>query len=259
MYKESPTSSPNKLSMKQPLPDFIIRGIPRHMEEDPETGWHRRILFNGPTSFLDDLCAHGGLLSGHVTPHPPHCHEHEELHIALSENLEFVGCDADSEVEYVQPIDRGSLLFTDSNIPHSFRNNAPHPAAYLHIRWKNTPTTFPSEMKRLHFYYSPGSRSGDFRRSTHEGSETIEIYSGPTRYLSCLRALFVKLRPGSRIPFHRHAHEVIFIFISGSVEILGRKMDTPGFAFLGTRVPHYIVNHGPEPAAFYAFELHQEA
>lgn len=244
--------------MKQPLPDFVIWEAPRHMEEDPETGWAIGILFFGPTSFLGELCVHTGLLSGHVMPHPPHCHEHEELIIALSENIEFVGCDADSDVQYARPVDRGSLLFTGSNIPHSVRNNASHPATYFHLRWKNTATGFPSEMQHLEFYYSPGSRSGDFKSSTHEDSETIEIYSGPTRYLPRLRALFTRILPGGVIPSHSHAHEVTFLFISGLVEINGRRLEAPGFAFMGSRVPHSIINHGQQPAEYYAFELHPD-
>jgi hypothetical protein len=49
------------------------------------------------------------------------------------------------------------------------------------------------------------------------------------------------------------------MFISGSLEILGRKLQAPGFAFMGTQVPHYIMNHGPEPVEYYAIELHGEA
>jgi len=229
------------------------------MEENPATGWHRQTFFLGPTSFLEELCVHAGLLSGLVSPHPVHCHEHEELHIALSDNLEFVSCDKDSDVEKALQLGKGSLLYNDAEVAHTLRNKASRPAVYLFARWKNTTTTFPSEMKRPDFYYSPGSGSGDLRRSRHEGSETIEIYSGPSRYLPRLRALFTRILPGGVIPCHRHAHEVMFMFISGSFEILGRKLEAPGFAFMGTRVPHYIMNNGPEPVEYYAFELHGEA
>ena len=229
------------------------------MEEDPETGWHIRILYLGPTSFLDELCVHVSLLSGHATPHPPHCHEHEELTIALSENLEILDRDSESDVEKAVLLDKGSLLFMGSKVAHTNRNTAPRPIDYFHVRWKNASTSFPSEMKGPDFYYSPGSRSGEFNRVTREGSETVEIYSGPSRHLPHLRALFTTIFPGGGIPLHRHAHEVLFLFISGSVEILGTKLEAPGFAFMGTRMPHSIFNHGTEPAEYYAFELHQEA
>ena len=245
--------------MKQPVPDFVIRGAPRDMVEDPDTGWRRRVLFFGPSLLVDELCVHAGLLSGHVTPHPPHCHDHEELHIALSDNLEFIGCSPASDVVPAEPVDKGSLLFADSGIPHSFRNTASEPAAYLHVRWMKTAPSSRPEMRGLRVYYSPAVHSDTIPRSYQDGCETLEIYSGPSRYLSRLRALFIRLRPGGVVPVHRHAHEVIFVFMAGSAEILGKKVDAPGFAFIGSGVPHYISNHGPEPAELYAFELHQES
>jgi mannose-6-phosphate isomerase-like protein (cupin superfamily) len=252
-------NSINPLSIKKTPPDFVIQNIPRHMDEDQNTGWNRRVFFFGPTSFLDDLCIHAGVLSGHVTPHPPHCHEHEEAHIALSDNFEFVGCEADSDIEKARPVDNGSVYFTDSNIPHSFRNAASPPAAYLHLRWKNESKVFRTGEKRLQFYYSPVGQNKMCAQSVHQGINSDEIYSGPSLYLSRLRVLFIRLHTGEAIPLHCHAHEVIFVLVKGTIEIIGRTLDAPGFAFMGTQVPHHIINHGPDPAQLYAFELHQEA
>ena len=249
----------NLHSPKQPPPDFVIQSVPRNMEEDPNTGWHKRVFFLGPTSFLNELCIHAGVLSAHVIPHPPHCHEHEELHIALSENFEFLACEAGSDIENTRPIDNGSVFLIDSNIPHSFRNATSQPAAYLHIRWKNEFKASRTETKPLQFYYSPVAPNKPSKQSVQGGLENNEIYSGPSRYLSHFRAIFVRLQAGGVIPFHRHPHEVIFVLVSGSVEILGRKVDAPGFAFMGTQMPHRIINHGPATAQLYAFELHQEA
>lgn len=244
--------------MKKPPPDFMIQSIPRNMEEDPKTGWHRRIYFFGPTTFLSELCIHAGILSAHMAPHPPHCHEHEEVHISMSENLEFVVCEAGSDIENARPIDYGSVFFTDSNIPHSFRNAASPPAAYLHIRWKNESKVSCSETKRLQFYYSPVGQNKMYAQSIHQGIDSDEIYSGPSLHLSRFKVLFIRLKAGDVIPLHRHNHEVIFVLVSGTVKILGRRLDAPGFAFMGTQVPHHIINQGPDPAQLYAFELHQE-
>lgn len=251
-------NSTNPLSMKKQPPDFVIQSIPRHMEEDPNTGWNRRIFFFGPTAFLNELCIHAGVLSAHMAPHPPHCHEHEEVHISLSENLEFVVREAGSDIENVRLIDNGSVFFTDSNIPHSFRNTASPPAAYLHLRWKNESKAYCAETKRLQFYYSPVGQNNMCGQSIYESHKIDEIYSGPSLYLSHFRALFIRLEVGGVIPLHRHNHEVIFVLVSGSVEILGRKVEAPGFAFMETQVPHHIVNQGPNTAQLYAFELHQE-
>ena len=251
-------NSTDPLSIKKTPPDFVIQNIPRHMDEDPNTGWNKRIFCFGPTSFLNELCIHAGVLSAHVTPHQPHCHEHEEVLISLSENLDFVVCEAGSDIENARPIDNGSMFFIDSNIPHSFRNTAFQPAAYIHLRWKNESKASCAETKRLQFYYSPVGQNKMYAQSVHQGINSDEIYSGPSLYLSRFRALFIRLKAGDMIPLHRHNHEVIFVLISGSVEILGRKVEAPGFAFMETQVPHHIINQGPDPAQLYAFELHQE-
>ena len=244
----------SKPSNRQRPPDFVIQAIPRDMAEDPGTGWNRRIFFLGPTTFLDELCIHAGVLSGHMTPHPPHCHEHEEVHIALSGNLEFISGEEGSDIVNATPVDNCSIYFTNSKIPHSFRNAAPGPSAYLHLRWRGTPKEARAEGSLLKFYYSPAGLGP----LTGKGPEVHEIFSGPSVYLSHLKAMLVRLPAGGSVPFHRHPHEVIFALISGSVEILGKKIDAPGFAFMGTRMPHHIINKGPGPAQFYAFELHQE-
>lgn len=251
-------NSANPLSIKKPPPDFMIHGIPQNMKENRDTGWYRNVFYFGRTSFLDEFLIHAGVLSAHVTPHPPHCHKHEELHIALSENLEFVLCEVGSDIENAQPIDKGSLFFTDSNIPHSFRNTSAQPAAYLHFRWMNESKASPALKKRLQFYYSPSAQKKMSGKPVHKGLEIHEIYSGPSLYLPHFRVIFMRLLAGGVIPYHRHSHEVIFVLVSGSVEILGRKVDAPGFAFMGTQVPHPIINHGPDPAQVYAFELHQK-
>jgi hypothetical protein len=229
------------------------------MEEDPDTGWRRQVLYLGPTSFLEELCVHAGLFSSQVTPHPPHCHGHEELHVALSDNLEFLCGETDSGVTTAQQITRDSLLFADSGMAHTFRNSSTQPAAYLHFRWKSpSPPHIPAR-SRLKFFYSPGDRNGMFRQPMYRACETMEVYSGPTRYLSRFRVLFIRLLPGGLIPMHRHPHEVIFALFRGTVEILGKKTDAPGFAFMGTQMPHCLVNPGSEPAELYAFELYPEA
>lgn len=237
----------------------MIQSIPQHIDEDPNTGWNRWIFYFGPTSFLNELLIHAGVLSAYVTPHPPHCHEHEELHVALSDNFELLGRDEGSNMEHARPIDKGSIFFTDSNIPHSFRNTAYQPATYLHFRWKNKVRTSRAEMKPLQFYYSPLDPKKICAQSVYQGLKIDEIYSGPSLYLSRLRAIFIRLQAGDVIPLHRHAHEVIFVLVGGAIEIIGRKLEAPGFAFIGTQMPHNIINHGPEPAQLYAFELHQEA
>ncbi len=245
--------------MEKGIPDFLIQQIPPRMEEDRETGWGRKMIYLGPTSATDELCMHAGVVSGHVTPHPPHCHGHEELHIALSDNFEFVGCEADSEIAGAKHVERDSLFLIDARSPHSFRNTTSEPASYLHVRWRNETPMGGGQMKRLHFYYAPVSTGRTYSELPYEGSETIEVFAGPSLHLERFRALFINLGPGGVIPIHRHPHEVIFALLSGSVEILGRKVDAPCLAFIGSRMPHGIINQGKLAARLYAFEFHQSA
>ena len=141
----------------------------------------------------------------------------------------------------VQTLKMQDLLITGlfflliPSIPHSFRNAASPPAAYLHFRWKNESKASRAGKEPLQFYYSPLDQNKTCGQSVYNGVEIDEIYSGPSLYLSRLRAIFMRLKAGDVIPLHRHPHEVIFILVSGSIEILGRKLDAPGFAFLGTQ------------------------
>lgn len=244
--------------MKHPSPDFLIRAIPRNMDENPDTGWNLGIIYSGPTSFLDELLIHAGVLSGQKTPHPPHCHDHEELHINLSEHFEFVSNDAFPDNDIFKPLDRNSLVFTDSNISHTLRNAGSLPGLYLHIRWKNKTRTPGMDEKRKRFYFSPSGQDVMHKHSTRNGVDVVDIHSGPSLFLPEFKALFITIPVGESIPLHRHHHEVIFVLVTGSVEILGRSVDAPGFAFMGSQMPHHVTNHGTEPAELYAFELHQE-
>jgi quercetin dioxygenase-like cupin family protein len=238
-------------------PDFVIQEIPRQLEEDPVTGWHRQIVHFGPTGLMDELCVHSGVLSAHMTPHPPHRHDHEEIHFALSDDIEFVHLDEGLDVERASALKQGSVFFCDSTVPHTFRNSGKMPVSYLHVRWKQR-IPFVDGKPGLRFSYPDTGLNGIFPATSGEGFESIEIYSGPTRYLSRLNARFLTLQSGCVIPLHRHDHEVLFALVSGCVDILGKKLDAPGFAFMGTRTPHSIINHGSTLAGLYVIELHDK-
>ncbi len=235
---------------------FIIQGMPARMEEKLVPGWHMGILHFGPTDFMDELMVHVGVLDGHLTPHPPHRHDHEELHFSLSDELEYVFRGDDSTEDRILTLAKGSVSFTDSNELHTVRNAGDAPASYLHIRWKRkSPTGF--GRPGLHFSH-PGPRPGGADPGIPPGERReIEIYSGPTLYFPKITLRGVALAAGGGVPLHRHDHEVAFALVEGAAEILGRRVDAPGFAFMGSRVPHCLHNPGPAPAIFYAVEFHR--
>jgi hypothetical protein len=236
--------------------DFIIRGSPIQLETGPTCGWRMGILYSGPTAFLDELTVHIGMLDGRLSPHPPHGHDHEELHFALADHLEFVKDGVDGKMEEAKALAWGAVCFADSRMAHTFRNVGDDPASYLHLRWKRKDPA--GRGKPGLWFFDPGP-AVILANPAPPGDHVIErvIYSGSTRYLSSITLKCVVLPPGGRVPLHRHDHEVVFAFIAGSVEFLGKGIDAPGFAFAGSQVPHGVNNPGPVPAAFYAVEFHR--
>jgi hypothetical protein len=245
-------------SLPQSVPDFLICSIPQDMDENPDTGWCLGILYSGRTTFLDELLIHVGVLSSGKTPHPPHCHDHEEAHITLSDHVEFISTEAFPDGQSIKFLDNRALVFTDSNISHTFRNNGPLPASYIHIRWRNTSTSPGITKEQGRFHFSPLDKDTSLKRLTRNGVDITDIYSGPSRFLPCLTVLFITIPENGEIPLHRHDHEVIFVLIKGTVEILGKTVEAPGLAFMKSRMPHHMINTGNEPAELYAFELHRE-
>jgi quercetin dioxygenase-like cupin family protein len=199
------------------------------------------ILHAGPTAFLDELFVHVGELDGGLTPHPPHRHEHEELQVALCDHIRHVAREDDTGEEEDRLLPWGSFVFTDSNLAHTFRNAGAEPGRYLHLRWrKATPDA--------------GARSG--LRVVHEGREDVEIYSGPSRYLSRITLKSFTLPAGGVVPKHRHDHEVAFVLVDGAAEVLGKRIEAPAFAFMKPGMPHGFRNPESATAWLYAVEFH---
>jgi len=228
--------------------DFLIQELPRQLEEDPATGWFRRVWYLGPTRCLDELCIHDGVLSARVTPHEVHSHDHEEVHLALSNNLQYVTGGESSAGELPFDLPAGSLSFTDSRVPHTFRNTGDAPVHYLHARWRKNAEP-PGGKRDVRFNHLRGAEGGE-----HPGA--VEVYAGPSRYLSRLHVRYHVLSTGGVIPLHRHDHELLLALVEGSLEILGKTVNAPAFAFMGSRVPHSMINRDAFPARFYGIELH---
>ena len=113
---------------REARPDFVIRGVSAQLGEGPVPGWRVEVLYSGPTAYMDELFVHVGVLGGGMTPHPPHTHDHEEMHVTLSERIEHVTRDAVSGEERTTGLSRGAAFFTDSSEPHTFRNAGDEPA-----------------------------------------------------------------------------------------------------------------------------------
>lgn len=238
-------------------PDFIIRGSPGQLQAGPAPGWRMGFLYDGPTALLDELTVHVGVLEGHLSPHPPHRHDHEELHFALSDRIAFVSGDGASQQAPIV-MARGSVCFTDAHEAHTFLNVSADPASYLHMRWRRHAQAAPGEPRpRL---YDPGPGRG-IEDPAVFGKDALDriIFSGPTRFAPRFTLKCVVLPRHSHIPLHRHDHEVAFAVVAGAVEVLGWKIESPGFALLGSRVPHGLSNPWPQPAVVYAAEFHGQA
>ena len=230
----------------------MIQSLPRPITEDPATGWARLVWYLGPTMHLEELCIHSGVMSANVTPHEIHTHDHEEMHITLSDNIQFTFRDPDSGEKRTSAPESGSLFYLDSTIPHNSQNSGDEPAEYLHIRWRKSPP-FANGKAGLHFLYRRGARQAAL---SDEEPGTIEVYSGPTRFLPRLNVRYHKLSSGNAIPLHRDDHETLIVLVEGSLEILGKTVNAPGFAFMGARIPHNLNHRGFMPARFYGIEFH---
>jgi mannose-6-phosphate isomerase-like protein (cupin superfamily) len=231
---------------------FIIQELPRPIVEDPVSGWARRVWYLGPTGCMEELCIHSGVMSGKVVPHEIHTHDHEEMHITLSDDIQYSYLDPDSGEERTFTFENGSIFFFDSQIPHNSKNSGSGPAQYLHIRWRQV-TPFTKGKQGLHFHYRRGSA---IPAVPDEEPGIIEVYSGPSRFLPHLNVRFHKLSPGRAVPMHRDEHETFIVLVEGSVEILGKVINAPGFAFIQPHVPHNVINTGTVPARFYGIEFH---
>jgi uncharacterized RmlC-like cupin family protein len=245
----------NVLLVKKALHDFLIHSIPQPCVEDPVTGWARKVWYLGPTRCMEELCIHSGVMSGAVTPHDIHTHDHEELHITLSDNIQYTYRDPDSHEEHSETFGKGSLFFFDSIIPHNTRNLSNEPVQYLHIRWRQR-SPFVHGKPGLHFNYRCDDMNDTAPFVSEKSFGSTEIYSGPSRFLPHLNVRYHNLSSGTGIPLHRHDHEVFIAIVDGSVEILGKTINAPGFAFMGARVPHNTINNGSVPARFYGIEFH---
>jgi len=170
--------------------------------------------------------------------------------------MEFLIRDENLTAERALALSAGSVVFTDSHVPHTFRNVGAAPAAYLHLRWKQSEPVVSG--KPGLWFLDQGPPSGMAVRASPE-NDAVEriIYSGPTRYLSRIILKRIDLPAGGRVPLHRHDHEAVFALVAGTTEILGRRVEAPGFTFMGSRVPHYLNNPGPAPVSFYAVEFHR--
>lgn len=236
--------------------DFVIRGRPDRLQTVAAPGWRMEIFFHGATVFLDEFMVHVGELAGHLSPHPLHRHDHEELHFALSDRMEFIVSNDNLEMERTLALAKGSVVFTDSLAPHTFRNIGDAPASYLHLRWKRSE---PAVSGKPGLWFLDQGASRVIAGHASSGNAAVErlVYSGPTRYLSQVTLKRIDFPSRGQVPLHRHDHEVVFALVDGVLEILGRRVVAPGFAFMGSYVPHCLINPGPEPAALYAVEFHR--
>ncbi len=236
--------------------DFVICKGTNHLEKRAASGWRMEILYHGPTDFLDEFTVHHGVLDGRSSPHPPHRHDHEELHFPLADGIELLVDGSGAQMAETVALAQGDALFTDSSEPHTFRNAGDDPTSYLHIRWKRN---CPAKSGKPGVCFIARGMTGDSAEPAAAGGLAMEriIYSGPTRFLPKFILKCVALPPGAQVPLHRHDHEVVFALVAGGAEILGRRIDAPAFALMSCQVPHCLLNPGPAQAIFYALEFHR--
>lgn len=92
-----------------------------------------RSFFRGPEHSGFNLEAHETILGPSTETHPPHTHEHEEIIIVMEGTVEV------SMSGVTEKAEAGSVIYYESNRPHSLRNVGTTPCRYyvIELRGKN--------------------------------------------------------------------------------------------------------------------------
>ena len=89
-----------------------------------------KLLFQAPTTMLDELECHVTTLNPGQDPHPPHQHPEEELYIIKEGTVEVL------IIGERKLVGSGSVVFAAANQLHGIRNVGQTPATYHVIKWK---------------------------------------------------------------------------------------------------------------------------
>jgi quercetin dioxygenase-like cupin family protein len=223
---------------------------------DRSRPWTVYTIADGPTTRLEMLDCHLSVLGPGVTPHRPHQHPEEELIIPLSGALTIIRVrDTHPPEEATERVVPGQIVFHAADDSHTLRGESPDgPATYLVLKWRANARSKHESVLR--------SSTFDFDRPEFSSSEasakfvTHLVFESPTAHLEKLQCHLSILKPDGGYDPHADDYDVALILLSGVVETLGRRVDSPSVVFYSANRTHGIRNTGTSTAKYLVVEFH---
>ena len=214
-------------------------------------GWRSGTVFKTSTNSLETLNSHVSILAEGTTPHEPHSHEHEELLIVLSGEVEIIRVDSTGQHRTSERLKAGSFVYHSAYQSHTLYSPGPGAATYLMFKWKGEPG--PVQEQTL--------QSGTFdiwsgKEKKRDGWKRIVNLQSPTLYLKKLNAHLSILEPGAGYSPHRDSYDVAIITLSGKVETLDHLVGPQNVIYYPANELHGMKNPGDEKAVYLVFEFH---
>lgn len=223
------------------------------MQRTSAQSWKPFHLFKGSTSILHHLSCHASQLVPGFSPHPPHCHEDEEILIMLSGSADLIFKDPSaSQGEKRVQLVPGQWVYYPSGFAHTIEATGSHPATYLMIRWTGPKGNYGDPLPFQKF----DIRSIDNEKSAGQGFRVFPLMAGPTSGLRKLEGHVSSVDPGGGYDPHTDCHDVLLYVLEGEVETLGRRVGPRGVIFYRAGEPHGLGNPGDIVATYLVFEFH---
>ena len=239
------------LQPKGILAEPWIRQLDPPLDRYSTSGWSPHDIFHGQTPCLGALSCHASTLDPGATPHPPHCHDEEEVLVVLDGEADLVV--RSGETDNVFSASPGAVSYYPAGCLHTLRNQSDAPVTYLMFKWtaseRRRPKTLGAAVYRqLHDSLDPVD-------STERSFTTANVFGGPTRYLKTLHAHRSAVRPGGGYDPHSDPYDVALIVTSGVIETLGQQVRSGGVVFYPAGASHGLRNRSAESATYLVVEF----
>jgi len=220
---------------------------------DLKKGWRPTRLFQGSTSILNYLSCHASSLMPGRCPHPPHCHEDEEILIMLAGEADLtLGDKFSSTGSKRRPLGPGQMVFYPSGFSHTLEARGEEPANYLMFRWERPFGKSRKSLPLTFLTFSPPERFQTGERHFH----AVKLIQGETRCLRRLEAHLSFLPPKHGYEPHADHYDVALLLLKGELQTLDARVRPHDLVFYPAGSPHGLYNPGTGEACYLVFEFH---
>ncbi|MFC1754417.1 cupin domain-containing protein [Thermoproteota archaeon] len=212
--------------------------------KNPSKDWNYYPISRFYPKNVNEMSVHVSVLKPGKIPHTPHVHSDEELVVILSGKAKIIHKEKRILSEDVKP---GSIVFHDSNRPHTIKCIGAKPVVYICVRWGGKKVNKKSLRSKV---YNPKSKS------SRSDWNIEQIFESKTEMLEKLHCHVSTMKPGAGYKPHRDSHDVLIITMQGIVETLGQKLGPESVIYYQGGEPHGMRNPGKETARYIVFEFH---